>query len=201
MLRIYCADVSALDPDGEYTLSEYRRARLSSVRQDAARRSGIGAELLLNHAVRSWRGDFPLPLDIAALEHGKPALRGGEAFISLSHSGTYAAAAVCDEEIGLDIQRNMPLNSALARRFFAPDEQEHIARAEDGALAFTEIWCRKESYIKALGTGLATPLASFSVIGMPDIWHCALGGYQLAVCVLGRTDIAPDVIEKIELPC
>lgn len=199
MLRIYYADVSGLDPAGDYALSEYRRARLESVRPDASRRCGIGAELLLNRAITDWWSDFPLPLDIVTLEHGKPALRGGEVYIGLSHSGAYAAAAVCDEDFGLDIQRDMPPNIALARRFFAADEQEYIARAADAGLAFTEIWCRKESYIKALGTGLATPLPSFSVMDMPGIWHCALDGCQLAVCVPGQESVKPDAIEKIEL--
>ncbi len=199
MLRIYYADVSGLDLAGNYALSEYRRARLASVRQDAVRRCSIGAELLLNRAVADWRGDFPLPLDIVTLEHGKPALRGGEVYIGLSHSGAYAAAAVCDEDFGLDIQRCMPPNTAFARRFFAKNEQEYIARAEDGGAAFTEIWCRKESYIKALGTGLATPLRSFSVMDMPGIWHCTLDGFQLAVCVPGRESVKPDIIKKIEL--
>ena len=199
MLRIYYADVSALDPDREYVISEYRCERLACVRQDASRRSGLGAELLLNHAVIGWRGDFPLPLDIVTLGHGKPALRGGEIFIGLSHSGTYAAAAVCDRDFGLDLQRNTPPNPALVRRFFSADEQKYIAQAEDGEYAFTEIWCKKESYIKALGTGLATPLASFSVIGMQGIWHCTLDGYHLAVCIPCRAVIRPDVIEKTEL--
>ena len=199
MLRIYYADVSALDPEGAYTLSEYRRARLASVKPDALRRQGIGAELLLNHAVRSRWKNFPLPLDIVTLEHGKPALRGGEVFIGLSHSGAYAAAAVCDEDFGLDIQRNMQPNPALAQRFFTSAEQEYIARADDAGRAFTEIWCIKESYIKALGTGLATPLSSFSATELPCAWHCEIDGYHIAVSVPGRADIKPDIIEKAEL--
>ena len=86
MLRIYYAYVSGLDPAGDYALSEYRRARLESVRPDASRRCGIGAELLLNRAITDWWSDFPLLLDIVTLEHGKPALRGGEVYIGLSHS-------------------------------------------------------------------------------------------------------------------
>ena len=137
MLRIYYAYVSGLDPAGDYALSEYRRARLESVRPDASRRCGIGAELLLNRAITDWRSDFPLPLDIVTLEHGKPALRGGEVYIGLSHSGAYAAAAVCDEDFGLDIQRSMPPNIALARRFFAEvllqwDVNQHPHQHESG---------------------------------------------------------------------
>ena len=199
MLRIYYADVSGLDPAGDYALSEYRRARLASVRQDASRRCGIGAELLLNRAIIDWRSDFPLPLDIVTLEHGKPALRGGEIYIGLSHSGTYAAAAVCDEDFGLDIQRNMPPNIALARRFFAADEQEYIACAADAGLAFTEIWCRKESYIKALGTGLGTGQNSFSVLDMPWLWYGEDGIYHFAVCSRSGVYLQPEKFEKKEL--
>ena len=52
----------------------------------------------------------------------------------------------------------------LARRFFAPAEAERLAELppEEQRAAFFELWTLKEAFIKALGVGMAMPLADFS---------------------------------------
>lgn len=199
MLKLYYADVSALDIDRCPPLSQYRRERLDAVKPIMARRAGAGAELLLYRALKECAPQLALPPEIIIGERGKPALSGGEVFFSLSHYGGYAAAAVCDEEVGVDIQAISEYNPALARRFFALDEQDYIEQSADKNEAFTQIWCMKESYIKAVGTGLYTPLESFSVLEMPFIKAFLREGNMLAVCVPSRKEINIDSIEKTEL--
>ena len=53
----------------------------------------------------------------------------------------------------------------VAERFFCPEEylalqKEKMKKAD---CYFTELWTRKESYIKAVGKGMALDLASFCV--------------------------------------
>lgn len=199
MLKLYYADIGGLDIDCCPPLSQYRRERLNAVKPITARRAGVGAELLLCRALKECAPQLTLPPEIIVGEHGKPALRGGEVFFSLSHYGSFAAVSVCDEEVGVDIQAISEYNPALARRFFAPDEQEYIEQSADKNMAFTQIWCMKESYIKAIGTGLYTPLESFSVHEMPFIKAFAREGNVLAVCVPSRGAINIDSIEKTEL--
>lgn len=199
MLKLYYADIGGLDIDRCSPLSHYRRERLNAVKPMNVRRAGVGAELLLYRALKECAPQLALPPEIITGEHGKPALRGGEMFFSLSHYGSFAAAAVCDEEVGVDIQAISEYNPALAKRFFAPDEQEYIEQSADKNYAFTQIWCMKESYIKAIGTGLYTPLESFSVLKMPFIKAITREGNMLAVCVPSRNIINIDSIEKTEL--
>lgn len=199
MLEVFYADVSALDLARDIQISTYRQDRLSRQKTDGQRRKCLGAELLLNYAVCRHAPGLTPPLDIVCGEYGKPRLRGGELYFSLSHSGEYAAVAVSDEEIGLDIQENVPYKPAIAARFFTPDEKRHIDMRADRDAAFTEIWCRKESFVKAGGTGIHTPLGSFSVLEMPWIWHCEIPGYHIAVCRLSAMQTTPDKFEKIEL--
>ena len=98
----------------------------------------------------------------------------------------------------MDIQKSAVYSPALVNRFFAEAERDYIEAAQDKNCAFTEIWSLKESYIKAVGTGMHMPLSSFSVIEMSSLWHCQLGEYHLAACVPGRNSILPDAVEKID---
>lgn len=198
MLRIYYAAVQALNAVGEYPLSAYRTERLSKIKPAEKRRESLCAELALNHAARELMPGLSLPLDIVCGEYGKPALRGGEFEFSLSHSGGLAAVAVCDAVLGLDIQEERPCNKALAKRFFAPDEIAALEQSENKNAYFTELWCRKESYIKAWGRGLSAGMNNFSAIAMPDIWHGVVEGVHFAVCIPGRHGLCPDAIKKIE---
>lgn len=200
MLRIYYADFSALDLGDNYPLSLYRAERMKNIKHKAKLRESLGAELLLNYAARELVPDIVLPLDIVCGGmYGKPALKGGAFEFSISHSGDFAAVAVADAVLGLDIQMQRPCNIELARRFFSRDETAALESSVDADAYFTELWCSKESYIKAQGRGLSAGLNKFSVINMPDIWHDKIGDYHFAVCIPGLDNVSPDIITRIEL--
>ena len=204
MLRVYYADISGLDiRPAAFKLSGYRMERLSGT--DLAKRQGIGAELLLNYAVRELDPERPLPLDISADEFGKPQLRGGPCF-NLSHSGNRCLCAVSDGEIGADIQEQRPYNPRLTERFFSGAELAYILASDDRDYAFSRVWALKESYIKALGGGLRIPLRSFSIEFENRIcvrgedwhfWHNCVDGYHIAVCF--KNGYEPEVFREIEL--
>lgn len=195
MLKIYTAKVSAVDTEAAYPLSDYRRERAGRLRGIEKKRESIGAELLLNHAVRECFPETPLPLDIVCSEYGKPEVSGGGFCFSLSHSAGQALCALSEEKIGADIQHIAEFHDSIAQRFFAAEEREYILSQPDRDAAFTEIWCRKESYIKFLGTGLATALDSFSVIGMDGIFYTVRGKYHIAVCTGGSITSPIDITE------
>lgn len=201
MLNIYYARIDELPPGEGMALSSYRREKNARLRSEEKIRAGTGAEHLLCHALNACGAGEAQPLEIICGAHGKPALKSGRMEFSLSHSGGWCAAAICDAPVGVDVQRLVPFNPALAKRFFTADEQEYIASQSDRDMAFTRIWGMKESYIKALGLGLSMPLNSFSALELEaHIWHTALEACILAVCVPTRTDIKPDIIEKLGLP-
>jgi phosphopantetheinyl transferase len=54
----------------------------------------------------------------------------------------------------------------LVCRFFHPDEQDYVfaAQGQERVKRFYEIWTKKESYLKYLGTGIDCALNSFSVL-------------------------------------
>ena len=163
MIKLYYADISGIDDGCVNGLSDYRLQNLSSMKYKPGRKQGIGAELLLNEAVRENFPHIPLPLDIKTSSCGKPYCEDLPFYFSLSHSGSYSACAVSEYEIGLDIQKISPFNEKLARRCFTPEELEQIYSSDNCDLEFTRIWAVKESVLKALGFGLKLPMSSFSI--------------------------------------
>ena len=189
------------DPDG-LGLSEYRLDRLAKLQPAEKRRQSIGAELLLVKELSAVGEAFPVPLHIGSGTNGKPCLLDSTIHFNLSHSGHFAACAVSDAPVGLDIQVISPCRDAVLRRCFCLDEQEYVRSSTDPDEAFTEVWTKKESYLKALGLGLRKAMDSFSVLDLPDgasVWHTALEGMHISVCSLIGSAI-PDTLTKRKLP-
>lgn len=199
MLKIYYADIPEIDERGVYPLSDYRRARLDKLKPAHTRNASVAAELLLVHALSECAPNIAIPPDIFTGEYGKPYLGNGGVYFNISHSADTVACAMCDEEVGLDIQYITEYKPELAVRFFAEDECAYVESGADKDAAFTEIWSKKESYIKALGTGLSTPLASFSVLHMPGLFYTKIGDCSLSVCIPGHSEPTVDFIKKVEL--
>ena len=189
MLKIYHADVKKIDINAAGPLSDYRMERIRRLKNEKKVKESVGAELLLNHAAKLCFPGIALPLNIICSRYGKPEIAGAEFYFSLSHSEWHALCVISDGTVGADIQYTAKFNDGLTRRFFSGDERDYILSQADRDAAFTEIWCKKESFIKAAGTGLSTPLESFSVIGREDILHTAVGDCHIAIC-------APDGIAE-----
>lgn len=209
MIYVCWADVSCLDGVAEERLSEYRREKLRRVTNPEVRRRGLGAELLLLHALARCCPELPLPPRILCAEGGKPTLQGTDMRFNLSHSGAFAACALSDGEIGLDIQIPVQMREGLVRRFLTPEERRYLDTASDRDAAFTELWTRKESFIKATGKGLAAGLDSFCAAPGVEELYCdgrrysfsykRFPEFHLAVCCPAVENPIIE-IEKIELP-
>ena len=90
--------------------------------------------------------------------HGKPYLAGGGVFFNVSHSGDVCVCAVCDREIGVDVERiREDFSQRVAERFFDADEQRRLSDCADAekARTFFTIWTQKESRVKLTGEGIA----------------------------------------------
>ena len=194
---MFYGDVSALSPEpGALPLSEYRREKLSRLRPESARRLGIGAELLLCLGLREL--GLPLPPELRVGSGGKPYLTRGRPFFSLSHSGTLAACAISDRELGLDVQRLSPYREALARRICTPEERDWLLSQADRDGAFTRLWTRKESHAKATGLGMRLEFSSFSTMDTDaEYWETRVGETCFCLCQPGIR--SPERFESVEL--
>lgn len=206
MIKIYYSDISNLNIEDHLDdVSAYRREKLNKSKQLLNKKQGLGAELLLNFAVKEICPELALPLNIQLGQYGKPFCEELPICFSLSHSGNFSACAVCETEIGLDIQKPSCFKENLAKRYFTLTEREYIYNSEDRDKAFTKIWTMKESYIKALGTGLNTAMNSFSVIPEPyvssesseifRIYSSSIENSCFSVCGSGEYISAPVISE------
>jgi 4'-phosphopantetheinyl transferase len=209
MLNIYYVNLDLIDKFTEIDfLSEYRKNKLEKITNPKLIKQGIGAELLLIEALRLSGGLPDLPLKIAVSDEGKPEIPGDLQF-NLSHSGKYAACAVSDSPVGIDIQRVINYSEKLVTRFFSESENLWLKKSRDN-LSFTTVWSIKESYIKLSGKGIAgCPLNSFSVQpgvapgefrvanGDARCWQGTIEDYVLTFC--SKIYDEPDEIQEIGL--
>ncbi len=94
--------------------------------------------------------------------HGRPVLEGGPEF-SLTHTRGAFAVAISSTTVGVDLEGTH--RPAVVREVvdsLHPHERDEIRAhpPEAQAAAFARAWTRKESYLKALGTGLSRDLAT-----------------------------------------
>ena len=194
MIKIYSGDIGTIDQETAdrlfACLGEERKERVTRYKREKDRLLGIGAGALLSLAVseRLQReagaemllievdfsslvtDGFPSPaeLETGKGEHGKPYLKKHPEFhYNLSHSGTKVMLACSDSEIGCDIEKIGPVRERVVKKAFAPAERAYVDAAEgtERDRRFTEVWTRKESFLKASGTGIDRVLGTFSVIG------------------------------------
>jgi 4'-phosphopantetheinyl transferase len=165
---------------------------LCQMRESLAPRAvaALAREHLL-HLLQSYAGCEIAP-SIERGEHGKPFVIG-EAYphFNLSHGGECIALAFSrDHELGVDVEntsqgrRHEPLE--LARRFFAAEESQALARLDADArnAAFMHLWTCKEAVLKAIGHGL-----SFG-----------LDRLQFALDAEGRPDSLQSIAEEAGAP-
>ncbi len=99
-------------------------------------------------------------------EYRKPFLKNhSNIHFNISHSGDWVVCALSAREVGIDVEKIRDLDFNIARRFFSVEEVKQLfAMPKELQLNyFFDLWTLKESYLKALGTGLTKPLSSFIV--------------------------------------
>lgn len=187
---LYAADVSPLHDSALFeaalaAVSAGRREKTLRYAFRADQNLSLGAELLLQKALRDFGLKEPVP-SFKTGEHGKPYLVGDEVpFFSLSHAGSWVLCAVSSGECGCDIEkiRNIDLN--IARRFFCPGEVRAIeqeAGETQKADMFFRLWTLKESYMKATALGMSLPFDAFEISltgGVPALLGESAKDYRL----------------------
>lgn len=205
MLEIFASTLKADFDDTDYAramqlIPEDSALRLSRFRfREDAFRSLFG-ELL----IRQWCAKrFGMDCREVPIERGnftKPYIRGVQADYSIAHSGDWVVCVVStNQRVGIDLEQMKEIDLCVAERCFSEHELADLLELPAPARTpyFYALWTLKEAYVKYLGTGLLTPLDSFSFavsadsIALTDPAREALpafrryelaAGYACAVC-------------------
>ena len=148
-----------LSPDEKARADRFLR------REDRARFTA--ARAWLRRVLAAHLGETPESLAFAYGEQGKPTLSAPRRIdFNLAHSGPHALLAISPGfPIGIDVEEEREIEEKVAERFFSSAEIRALEahRGTAWRSAFFRCWTRKEAYLKALGSGLATPLDGFTV--------------------------------------
>lgn len=160
-----------LDAEEEWTalLSQDELERAKRFRFLTHQQRFIAARATLRRILSLYLACSPQHIRFAYSEHNKPYLCMPDTALqfNISHSDDMAAYAfTLHHAIGIDIEKiQASYEERIATRYFS--QQENIAltqlSAEEKSTGFYRLWSRKEAIIKAVGKGLAMPMASFSV--------------------------------------
>lgn len=154
------------DPDTRY-LSPDEHARAARFVFARDRDRYVAGRARLRHILGGYLQTLPQDVRFDYGAHGRPAVRGID--FNLSHTDDLAMLAVArDLVLGVDIEAVRPITD-LPTTQFSPAEQRALAALPTPLQreAFFRCWTRKEAWLKAKGTGLATDLASFEVTLAP----------------------------------
>ena len=155
-------------PTGNDTVESYKtlldaaeRARMDKFSNEQSRQQFLSVRGRLRILLAEYTGTRSEDIRFAQEEYGKPFLPDHpEIAFNISHSGNKLAVAVgyqCLLGIDIEFWRCKVDFSALVEKCFADLERSfwHDLPEEIKKAVFYEFWTRKESFVKAVGRGIA----------------------------------------------
>ncbi len=157
------------------------------------------AHKLLRECLKTYRIDYNEDTPVVKNDMGKPSLaEHPDIHYNISHAKGISACIVSDRECGIDCEQVRQYRPNVAKRAFSESEQELLESLPESErdMMFTRLWTLKESYVKAIGTGISYPLntVGFAFSGdeiIADKDECRFrqylingGKYVVSVCEL-----------------
>mgnify|MGYP003312990571 CR=1 FL=1 len=134
-------------------IPQWRLRNVLYYRQDIDKFLCAKSFLMLEDMLRENFGLAECP-EFSYESHGKPFFQNyPEIFFNISHCRRGIACAVMDKPVGIDIEE-IQYDEDLAKVIFNSEELEAVRSADEPAVKFTELWTRKESFLKLTGEGL-----------------------------------------------
>ncbi|MFF0989025.1 4'-phosphopantetheinyl transferase family protein [Kocuria nitroreducens] len=164
-VRVVLARASLLNGWAESVrdcLDDDERARGAAFRFESDRRRFVVAHCVLRHVLSARTGAAPGSLRLgppvpAQGPRPKPRLEDHDLRFSLSHSGDLVLVATAEREVGVDVEHLQdPVAAEEVLPLLHPAEIATLRAlpAADRPAAVTTVWARKESLLKAMGSGL-----------------------------------------------
>lgn len=203
MIRVFYSDVRVFEREDWFeeslrALSDDRRKKIERIKSQMDRCRSLTAGLLLKQEIINAGIDYDRVAVSTGL-YGKPYLvwkDSGESregrlkdfHYSISHGGNYAALAVSDRPVGVDIEGRRKIHNlpSFTRRILTPAERQWLDGQEPSDDLVIWIWTRKEAWVKRDGSGLSVDFRKIDTVGGEagkNIFSCEVeSGGWLSVC-------------------
>jgi 4'-phosphopantetheinyl transferase len=160
----------ALLRDYESLLSESERLKGARFHFEKHRRQHLVTRALIRTVLSDYCGVEARNWEFAANAYGRPHVAApdvlGCPLFNLAHTDGLIVCACATSTVGVDTERVGRAPLEVADRYFSPSEVAELRALPPDAQPerFFHYWTLKESYIKATGKGLSTPLDQFSFL-------------------------------------
>ena len=201
--NILFADVSLLDDDFYYQkalnkMSNKQKLNIEAKKLKQDRLLSLGALLLAKALIEKSALDGELYHD----ENGKPHIGSDEAYISITHRFPYVAVVISPYPCGIDIETETVDFRQIVKHYYTPEEKAYLAQNNNSQKLITQLWCRKECYIKY---DKPQDLRTFSVVNPPNNYQYIsfeLPGYAFEVlcksdCFLTKVNLSEIICEEM----
>lgn len=206
MIKVFVLNLeeNSLSPQFAGELLEYipveGKLRVKDRQNNTSKLQTIAGEILARYAVGEYLENPGQEIKLVFGEKGKPHIDNlADVHFNISHSGQYIVCAVGPSELGIDVERIRKANLRIAERYFSAPEIGDLLKLpeEERAAYFITLWTIKESFLKAIGSGLTQHLNSFTIIKTNDrfrltgnreaekfgiVTHSLSDEYMMAVC-------------------
>ena len=171
MLRVYLIhtnELASLQPDTSL-FSAQRNEKIERLKHEDDKQLSKGVELLLMYGLKQIDPAISFPLSIKEEESGNLLLEkqlDPPVYFNLSHAKEYAACAIADKPVGIDVECVKTRDVQHMEKILHPQEASILAfvtNPEEKKKFFYECWVTKESYLKNLGLGLSIRPSEFAV--------------------------------------
>lgn len=193
MLKVYLLHTDELKEltINEELFSAQRREKIERMKHEDDKQLSRAVELLLIYGMKQIDPEIQLPLPIIVEESGNLIFgemtdRNDQAnadlsssddadaapsaqpqlFFNLSHAKEYAACAISDKSVGIDVECVKTRDVLHMEKILHPQEASilgFVTNPEEKKKFFYECWVTKESYLKNLGCGLRIRPNEFAV--------------------------------------
>ncbi|WP_340926779.1 4'-phosphopantetheinyl transferase family protein [Paenibacillus sp. FSL R5-0527] len=191
-----------------------KKEKLAKFKSKKDFQRSLFADLLVRALLIKRIGIMNSKLQFSINDYGKPLLRNSKIEYNLSHSGEWVVCAIDQFQIGIDIEKIVPISLGIAKRFFSYKEYYQIINKDPNERNdfFFDLWTLKESYLKATGYGLSIPLSTFSfalnkneiVFESNDVnekfyfkQYDIADSYKFAVCAI--SNLFPEKVKTLSL--
>ena len=194
-LEIYLLDIEQINEHSMAVLEEYRKRRQIPWQQYLHEEDW--QRYLLSHTIVEligrYKGYWGANIEIRKNSFGKPYVYGASTYYNISHSGRYIVFAYDKNQIGIDLEKISSWAPEVMQSCYTQGEIAYVSSA-DGEVRdrrFIEVWTRKESYLKCLGTGICEEMNEIDTLAkkvrLPDGKACYIQTmhreeYVISIC-------------------